>query len=243
MTTEMADIGPDDDQAGEDGLGQSLQPMSLADRAYQRIEAIILSGKLKGGERLNDSKLAEAFSVSRGPVRSALARLAEAGLVEIIPYRGAFVRTIDFDDVLEIYEVRAAVERAGILAACRNMTPEVLARLKRYATTMDESCKKGDTEQYFKTNLAFHELIHQTSGNGRLLDLYERYTREQKLFRHFALTNGGIKDSNKQHLRIMRALEAGDSELAAREMENHVLSAKLRLERSVEKIKEEYLAD
>src|SRR5690554_4401553 len=109
--------------ADDDGLGESLESLSLSDRAYERIEAIILSGKLKGGERLNDSKLAKAFSISRGPVRSALARLAEAGLVDLIPYRGAFVRTIDLDDVLEIYEVRAAVERAGAMAACRNMTP------------------------------------------------------------------------------------------------------------------------
>lgn len=238
----MTDIDSGD-SIGDEGLGQSLLPMSLADRAYQRIEAIILSGKVKGGERLNYSKLAKAFSVSHGPVRSALARLAEVGLVEIIPYRGAFVSTVNLDDVLEIYEVRAAVERAGVLAACRNMTPKILAELKRYAAKMDESCKRGDTEEYFKVNLAFHELIHQTSGNSRLLELYERYTREQKLFRHFALANGGIRESNKQHLRIMRALAAGDGEAAGREMENHVLSAKLRLERSVEKIKEEYPAD
>lgn len=241
MTIKEVIDGSGKDDSGVDGLSLSLQPTSLADRAYKRIEAIILSGKLKGGERLNDSKLAKAFSVSRGPVRSALARLAEAGLVEIIPYRGAFVRTIDLHDVMEIYEVRAAVERAGILAACRNMTPRVLARLKHLSNQMNDCFLKGDTEQYFKVNLAFHELIHETSGNSRLLDLYERYTREQKLFRHFALTNGGIEDSNEQHLRIMHALEIGDSELAAREMERHVLSAKQRLEQSVAQIQEDFL--
>lgn len=229
------------DEISEEALGQSLQSLSLSDRAYERIEAIILSGKLKGGERLNDSRLAKAFSISRGPVRNALARLAEAGLVELIPYRGAFVRTINLDDVLEIYEIRAALERAGTLAANRNMTPEVLAQLAGYARTMDASFKKGDKERYFETNLAFHHLIHQTSGNSRLIELYERFTREQKLFRHFSLITAGIEDSNKEHLRIMRALEAGDGEAAAREMEKHVLSAKQRLEQSVKKIQDEYL--
>jgi DNA-binding GntR family transcriptional regulator len=231
----------DDAQVNADDFDLPLRPVSLADRAYQRIEALILSGKVKGGERLIDANLAKALSVSRGPVRNALARLAEAGLVETVPYRGTFVRTIDYDDVMEIYEVRAAVERAGVMAASRNMTPEVLARLKRLASNMDDSFRRGDTEQYFKINLAFHELIHQTSGNRRLLELYERYTREQKLFRHFALTNGGIEDSNKQHLRIMQALEDGDEERAGREMEIHVLSAKQRLEQSVASIKDEYL--
>lgn len=231
---------PTPDELGEETLGQSFQPVSLADRAYQRIEAIILSGKLKGGERLNDSKLAKAFSISRGPVRNALARLAEAGLVELIPYRGAFVRTIDLDDVLEIYDVRAAVERAGVLAASRNMTPKILAELSGYATAMDESFKKGDRERYFQLNLAFHELIHKTSGNSRVVELYERYTREQKLFRHFSLTTVGIEDSNREHLFIMHALETGDGQAAAAEMEKHVLSAKHRLEQSVAKIKEQY---
>lgn len=242
MTIEKSTTaGTDGRRTEAEDLTQSIQPKSLSDRAYQRIEAIILSGKLKGGDRLNDSKLAKAFSVSRGPVRSALARLAEAGLVDIIPYRGAFVRTVDFEDVMEIYEVRAAVERAGVLAASRNMTPGTLARLKQLALQMDDCFRRGDTEAYFKINLAFHELIHRTGANSRLLDLYERYTREQKLFRHFALTNGGIEESNEQHLRIMHALEQGDGERAAHEMEQHVLSAKLRLEESVAKISDDYI--
>jgi DNA-binding GntR family transcriptional regulator len=146
----------DSDQVNADDFDLPLRAVSLADRAYRRIEAIILSGKVKGGERLIDAKLAKALSVSRGPVRNALARLAEAGLVETVPYRGTFVRTIDYDDVMEIYEVRAAVERAGVMAASRNMTPDVLARLKQLALRMDDSFRRGDTEHYFKINLAFH---------------------------------------------------------------------------------------
>lgn len=228
-------------EISEEALGESLNASSLADLAYKRIEAIILSGKLQGGERLNDSKLAKAFSISRGPVRSALARLADAGLVELIPYRGAFVRRIDLADVLEIYDVRAAVERAGVLAASRNMTPEILERLAGYAADMDESVGNGDREAYFKTNLAFHQLLHQTSGNSRLLELYERYTREQTLFRHFSLVTAGIEESNQEHQRIVRALQAGDSDAAAREMEKHVLSAKNRLEQAVKKVRDEYI--
>lgn len=228
--------------AGDEEIFGSCQPISLADRVYERIETIILSGRLKGGERLNDSKLARAFSVSRGPVRSALTRLAEVGLVELIPYRGAFVRTIDFHDVLEIYEVRAAIERTGVIAACRNMTAETLAQLVEHVAAMDASRKTGDHEQYFERNLAFHELIHRTSGNGRLFSLYQRYTREQKLFRHLSLMTGGVEESNAEHQRIVCALEAGDSATAAFEMEQHVLSARSRLENAIKKLKAEDLS-
>jgi len=227
-------------EISEDALGESLNASSLTDLAYKRIEAIILSGKLQGGERLNDSKLAKAFSISRGPVRSALARLADAGLVELIPYRGAFVRRIDLADVLEIYDVRAAVERAGVLAASRNMTPEILERLAGYAADMDASVGSGDREAYFETNLAFHQLLHQTSGNSRLLELYERYTREQTLFRHFSLVTAGIEESNQEHQRIVRALQAGDAQAAANEMEKHVPTAENRLQQTAKKVRDEY---
>src|SRR3546814_18902140 len=79
---------------------------------------------------------------------------------------------------------------------------------------MSRHFKAGDTEAYFASNLAFHALIHKTSGNSRLRDLYERYTREQKLFRHFSLATVGIDESNKQHRRIMRALKTGDCDAA-----------------------------
>lgn len=228
-------------ETADDDLGESLEALSLADRAYERIEAIILSGKLKSGERLNDSKLAKAFSISRGPVRSALTRLAEAGLVDQIPYRGAFVRTIDLDEVLEIYEVRAAVERAGARAACRNMTPVMLAQLSEYGDAMDDSFRKGDKERYFELNLAFHQFIHQASGNSRLLDLYERYTREQKLFRHFSVVRTSLEESHSEHQRILQAFKNGDCDAVAAAMENHVLSSKQRLEQSMKKIKNDYL--
>jgi len=212
---------------------QTLAPLSLSDRVYRRIESLILSGKLKSGERLNDSRLAEMFSTSRGPVRNALARLAEVGLVDIIPYRGAFVRDLDLDDVLEIYEIRAALERAGVLAAARKMTPAALTRLSEIAERMHECVAQGDRETYFELNLTFHQLIHQTSGNRRLQELYERYTREQKLYRHFSLITLGIEESHHEHQAIMQALLDGDGERAAAGMEAHVLSARTRLEAAV----------
>lgn len=223
-------------------LGTSLKSSPLSNRAYERIEALILSGKVKGGERLNDSKLANAFSISRGPVRDALARLAEAGLVEQIPYRGTFVRKVNLDDVMEIYEIRASVERAGARAACRNMTPEALERLEKHVRAMNECFEKADKERYFTLNLEFHQLIHQSSGNRRLLELYERYTREQKLFRHFSVVRTNLAESHNEHLRIMQALRDGDSDAAAHEMENHVLSAKKRLEKSMQDVSDDYSA-
>lgn len=198
---------------------------------------MLLSGELAAGSRINDSQLAKRFGISRGPVRDAITRLAEAGLVDAIAYRGAFVRAIDVEDALEIYEIRAALERAGTYSASRSLTPETLAALKRQVASMEESEKAGDREGYFQANLTFHRLIHEASGNRRLLKLYEHCSRELRLFRHFSLIVAGIAESNEEHHRIIDALERGDGEAAATEMELHVLSAKERLVKLVQHIK------
>jgi len=221
---------------------QSLRSPSLVDLAYDRIEAIILSGQLKGGDRLNDSQLARAFSISRGPVRGALAKLAEAGLVDHIPNRGAFVREIDLHDVLEIYEVRAAIERASAKAACTNLSDDAWRQLEACIHEMDKWYEKGDNESYFKLNLDFHYLIHQNSGNSRLMELYERYSREQRLFRHFSVVRSRMEDSHHEHKAIFKAFQKRDPEAAANAMERHVLSAKSRLVQAVKNVDPELSA-
>lgn len=218
-------------------IDTSLKSTSLVDLAYERIEAIILSGTVKGGDRLNDSRLARAFSISRGPVRSALAKLAEAGLVVHIPNRGAFVKEINIEDILEIYDVRAAIERAGAKAACSRMSKESFAKITKCIKLMDQCYEGKDNESYFKLNLEFHALIHQSSKNSRLIELYERLSREQRLFRHFSVTHSKMEESHAEHHAIYAALKERDVKNTARAMESHVLSSKGRLKKAVQNLK------
>lgn len=224
MSTEKDLVG-----IGSELGSRSLRAPSLTELAYREIESMILARELETGERLNDSHLAKRFGISRGPVREAIGRLASAGLVEMIQNKGAYVRVIDVKDALEIYDIRAALERAGVLAASRNMNHEHLARLRRQVESLDAFEYKGDRESYFFANLEFHRMIHEAAGNDRLLELIERFSRELRLFRHISLITAGIHDSNIEHHRILKALEQGDGEGAAAAMENHVSQAKERL--------------
>ena len=121
---------------------RTLRAPSLTDLAYREIEGMILARELETGKRLNDSHLAKRFGISRGPVREAIGRLASAGLVEMIQNKGAYVRVIDIDDALEIYDIRAALERAGVMAAARRMTPELLARLRQQVERMEREAQQ-----------------------------------------------------------------------------------------------------
>lgn len=208
---------------------RALRAPSLTELAYREIEGMILTREIETGERLNDSHLAKRFGISRGPVREAIGRLASAGLVEMVQNRGAYVRVIDVKDALEIYDLRAALERAAVLAAAEHMTPELLHRLREQVDTMDACEARGDRENYFVANLEFHRLINQAAGNDRMLELSERLARELRLFRHVSLITAGIHDSNAEHHRILNALEEDLPEAAANAMEHHVKSAKARL--------------
>lgn len=208
---------------------RTLRATSLSDLAYREIEAMIVARELETGERLNDSKLAKRFGISRGPVREAIGRLASAGLVEMVPNKGAYVRVINIDDALDIYDIRAALERAGVMATAHNMTPKLLEELRKQVERMDACEAAGDREVYFVANLEFHRMINEASGNKRLLELSERLALELRLFRHVSVITAGIHASNLEHHRILEALEQGDSEQAAAAMEAHVKQAKARL--------------
>ncbi|PAU77449.1 GntR family transcriptional regulator [Halomonas salipaludis] len=216
---------------------RTIRAPSLTELAFREIEGMIITGELETGERINDSQLAKRFGISRGPVREAIGRLAAAGLVEMIQNRGAYVRVIDVEDALEIYDIRAALERAGVAGAARNMSPELLARLREQVATMDRCEQEGDREGYFDSNLQFHRIIHEAAGNARLLELCERFARELKLFRHLSLITAGIHQSNQEHHQILAALEEGDANKAADAMEAHVWQAKARLVALAESLK------
>ena len=107
--------------------------MRRADRLRDQLEQDIVTGALRPGERLDEQSLAARFGVSRTPIREALMQLATAGLIELQPRRGAFVASLSLKDVIERFEVMAALEgTCGALAARRITEPERLALLEAH---------------------------------------------------------------------------------------------------------------
>lgn len=215
--------------SADDLSGDLLNPKSLTELARQRLETMILSGELGADERLNEKALATRFGISRGPLREAIRGLHHAGLVEMIANRGAFVRKISLRDVLEIYHIRAGLERAGARAACEAARPSDIDSLKELVQCMDVAERDQDFGTYFNLNLKFHTFIHALSGNRRLIRLYEQLSQELSLFRQHTIMKSRMQASNTEHHLILKAFEAGDSEAAAAAMEEHVLTSAVRL--------------
>lgn len=200
---------------------------SLTLLVRRELERMIECGELKAGDRLNENAFALKLGVSRGPVREACRGLEQSGLVHVVVNRGVFVREISNREACELYDIRANLYGlAGRLLAARIEAAQVAA-LHGFVDRMQSALDDGDLNTFYPLNLRFHEAIVQYSGNGRLLALCASVHREMHLFRRRTLDMPGrMAVSNAEHRRILAALEAGSTDLAAHELELHVLTSR-----------------
>jgi len=207
-----------------------LRTQSLATLVLQELERMILEGELKAGERVNEKALAEKQNVSRGPVREAVRRLEEAGLVEVVVNRGVFVRKLELEEALNLYDIRAALLGLAGQLLVERLSPENIRHLYDMVNRMDTLAEARDLESYYPLNLEFHATLMEFTGNKRLADLDAAMAKELYLFRRRSLVTGsGLSASSGEHRQIVDALANGDVEWAAAVMRNHALAGKQRL--------------
>lgn len=209
--------------------------VSLTTRVQVAIESMIMSGELRGGERVNEVALSEKFGTSRGPLREACRALAQEGLLVAIPNRGVFVRELDLREALEVYDIRSALdELLGRLIAERVSDAQV-DELNRLIAEMDQAAADTDMERYYPVNVEFHNRLLAFSNNRRLERLYRSLVRELHLFRRMGLLqSGSMRISNEEHRGIVQAIAERDPIAAGVGMKSHVQSAKQRLLAAVE---------
>ncbi len=201
----------------------SFDNTTLRARVHQHLRDAILSARIPPGTVLQEVPLASSLGVSRGPLREALGDLAAEGLVTITPRRGAVVSTLTKRDFLEAYQVREALESMAVRIAVPIMTPERFAVLERAQRQMVRSVAADDFHGFFDGNVAFHEAWVEASGNAKLLDTYRRLMAQLVVYRRpSAFLRGGLDQSIREHEGIIEAARAGDAELAASLMLQHI---------------------
>jgi DNA-binding GntR family transcriptional regulator len=206
---------------------------AAADRAYAALRAGILDGRHGSGARLGEIEVAADLGLSRTPVREALRRLGSEGLVELLPNRGARVRTWTAQDLEETYELRAVLEGLGARRAAGRADAAVLAELDELATrmtTVDPSLghrPPGDFAELAALNGRFHALIVRTAGSAQLaatLDGLVQLPLVMRTYRRY--TPAALARSHSHHREIVDALRAGDGAWAESVMRSHVLAAR-----------------
>jgi len=197
--------------------------LSLTEHAYTEIRRRILENEMPAGTQVLEQELAEMLEMSRTPVREAMVRLADEGMVEVRPRHGMRVLPISADDMREIYDVLTALESmAAERVAARGVSPEELQALRQAVVDMDTALAADDLRTWAAADERFHLLLVEYCDNERLRALVSGYWDQSHRVRLVTL---GLRpkpvDSNKDHAAVVDAIARGDAVAARRLHRQH----------------------
>jgi DNA-binding GntR family transcriptional regulator len=203
--------------------GRPLDNRTLREQVVDRLRQEILSSRLAPGTELGEVALARSLGISRGPLREALGQLAAEGLVTIVPRRGAVVKRLTRQEFIEAYQVREALESLAVRLAVPRLSADEKSELHQLCAEMETEAAAGDTDRFFEINRRFHALLVHASGNVKLEEFYLQLIAQMgRLLKKSAELRGGIEKSAAEHRLILKAVDAGDPERAARLIEDHI---------------------
>jgi DNA-binding GntR family transcriptional regulator len=197
--------------------------LSLVDAAYVQIRRRILDIEWPPGHRALEQEVAQALGMSRTPVREALIRLKNEGLVEVIPRHGMRVLPVSPNDMREIYQILTALEcMAAELLASRKPTDNDLKPLVDATKAMDKALKAEDLDAWAAADERFHAHLVDLAGNRQLQATVLNYWDRAHRARMFTLRlRPKPVNSTKEHMQMVERLLAGDAEGAARVTRAH----------------------
>ena len=199
---------------------------SREEQVRATLEEEILTGKLTGGTSLTEQSLSKRLGVSRTPIRAALHKLSEEGLVSIVPNKGAVVVGVSRDDLIDIYNMRMRLEGLASATAASRITPEDLAALRESVELAEAYIKDNDPERLKTLDTEFHSIIYRASGSRMLNKTLSELHRNITSYRKMSLSvPGRLENSVREHREILEAIESGNAELADRLTSRHVAAA------------------
>ena len=185
--------------------------------------------------RLDERALGEQLGVSRTPVREAISRLEQEGIVENIARRGAFVVRKNKEEILDIVDVWAALESMAARLATSRASDEEISQLRKNFSTFDGDEARAHIDEYSDTNIEFHQTIIRLGHSGLITQM-----ADQLFFHMRAIRASTIKDRDRvaqsvmDHSRIIEAIEERDAYLAEQLVRDHALELAKHIERYVD---------
>ncbi|MBQ7356367.1 MAG: GntR family transcriptional regulator [Clostridia bacterium] len=199
---------------------------SLEESVYNALREDILEGRLGTGVALTECALAARLGVSRTPIRGALHRLSEEGLVSVTPNRGAVVVGVNAEDLVDIYKIRMRLEGLASKDAAARISAEEKKRLSDSVELSEFYIQKKDTEHLKELDTEFHSIIYKASGNRLLYKTLSELHGNITAYRKLSLSSGDrLERSVREHRDILNAILAGDGELADRLTSLHIEAA------------------
>jgi len=213
-------------------LGE-LEPVarqSTAELIADQLRSAIMYGTLAPGTQLGESELAARFAVSRGPLREAMQRLVQEGLLRGERHRGLFVIDLSAADVRDIYLARLAIERTACELIMAGNRGEAVVRLSEALSTLVTASSGGDRNAMSDADQAFHQTLVSCSGNTRLERMAQTLLVETRmclaaLQKHYPEPAELVAE----HQALVNAISDGDEPLLLRLIESHMLDSIARL--------------
>jgi len=213
-------------------LGE-LEPVprrSTVEIVFDELRSAILYGSLPPGSQLGEADLAARLGVSRGPLREAMQRLVQEGLLRSEPHRGLFVITLDEDDVQDVYLARLAIERAACQMIMHRNRGEAVVQLNEALQILVGAARQADRTAMSDADLAFHEALVASSGSPRLERMAQTLLVETRMCLN-ALQEKypEPEDLVEEHRKLVDAISDGEEERLLRLIEEHMTDSIERL--------------
>jgi len=196
----------------------------LSGQVYVYIKQMILSGELKAGEKIYEEKVGQLFGVSRTPIREALKKLSEYGLVNLKPRSHAVVATLTREEAVQLAHIRAQLESLSIKQLAETGKTPDFDHLDRLAEECDALIAAGNVAQTFELDSTLHLEIARRTKNVHLYEIIEKIDAKIQLSRLIIkLPINRLETFINQHAKIIQALRKRDRDLSETLMRHHIL--------------------
>ena len=208
------------------------KPPLLTDVVYERLKAEIIRCHLAPGSEITEGELCDLYEVSKAPLRAALARLAQDGLVRTIPRHGYVIAPVTLKSVQDMYALRLVLEPAVARLATGHVD---IALLKRINSDPGGSKSEDAELRFLASNREFHLVIAKATGNHRMISIMVQLMDDMARLIHVGLFSsdwrhgamrGEHKSQTREHMDLIEALAVGDADAAERAARAHVESSR-----------------
>lgn len=195
----------------------------LRDVVFESLRKAIVEGSLKPGQRLMEVQLAEQLGVSRTPVREAIRKLELEGFVIMLPRKGAYVADMSVKDIVDVLEVRAALEGLAANLAAERMEEKEIEELKKVSEDLNEAMKERNLDEILKKDVEFHQCIFESAGNKKLTQMINSLWEQVYRFRAGYMSDqSAMSGIREEHEQLINAIIRGEGEEASKCAKEHI---------------------
>lgn len=201
--------------------------ITKTETVYFKIREQIINNELKPGTQLIERKLCESLNSSRTPIREALKRLANEELVDFLPGQRAVVSYITYENIVELYDIREALEGLAVRRCTENIDEYVIKELEIIVDKFEVATKAKDIGTAMKMDIEFHSLIMNETKNFKLKKLIMSLSNQSNRITNLTRYDKSRASATlEQHRKVLDAIRKKDANAAEKEMKEHIKNSK-----------------